>query len=64
MYNWYVVWGGKSLGLWNRGEVCACTLKVKGEIGLQFSEISWSEENIWLLESEIRVLGFDFNVPM
>lgn len=34
-------------------EVCVCTLRVKGKIGLKFSEISWNEENGWLLVSEI-----------
>lgn len=41
------------------GEVCVCTLRVKGEIGLQFSEISWNEENDGYWSQK-----YDFNVPV
>lgn len=58
MYNWCVDLCGVTWPMeW--GEVCVCTLRVKGEIGLQFSEISWNEENDGYWSQK-----YDFNVPV
>lgn len=58
MYNWCVDLCGVTWPMeW--GEVCVCILRVKGEIGLQFSEISWNEENDGYWSQK-----YDFNVPV
>lgn len=54
-YNWFVNWGGDVYVHFTFGwvRVCLCTLRVKGETPLQFPGIPLSDENGWLLKSEI-----------